>query len=109
MSSIRKRNDRYQVQVRRRGYAPVSKTFTSRTAAKKWIQVTEADMERGSYAPPPSVIVCEILKRYQQDILPTRNHIFPDLKARHYVPSLELRSVLLTPTDQFSVVDPRFN
>ena len=71
MSSIRKRNDRYQVQVRRRGYAPVSKTFTSRTAAKKWIQVTEADMERGSYAPPPSVIVCEILKRYQQDILPT--------------------------------------
>ena len=71
MSSIRKRNDRYQVQVRRRGYTPVSKTFTSRTAAKKWIQVTEADMERGSYAPPPSVIVSEILKRYQQDILPT--------------------------------------
>ncbi len=70
MSSIRKRNDRYQVQVRRRGYAPVSKTFTSRTAAKKWIQVTEADMERGSYAPPPSVIVSEILKRYQQGILP---------------------------------------
>ena len=59
------------MQVRRRGYTPVSKTFTSRTAAKKWIQVTEADMERGSYAPPPSVIVCEILKRYQQDILPT--------------------------------------
>ena len=28
-------------------------------------------MERGSYAPPPSVIVCEILKMYQQDILPT--------------------------------------
>ena len=73
MSSIRKRNDRYQVQVRRRGYTPVSKTFTSRTAAKKWIQVTEADMERGSYAPPPSVIVSEILKRYQQDILPTHN------------------------------------
>ena len=71
MSSIRKRNDRYQVQVRRRKYTPASKTFTSRTAAKKWIQVTEADMERGSYAPPPSVIVCEILKRYQQDILPT--------------------------------------
>ena len=71
MSSIRKRNDRYQVQVRRRGYTPVSKTFTSRTAAKKWIQVTEADMERGSYAPPPSVIVSEILKRYQKDILPT--------------------------------------
>ena len=71
MATIRKRNDRYHVQIRKNGYSSLTKTFTSRTAAKKWIQVTEADMERGSYAPPPSVIVCEILKRYQQDILPT--------------------------------------
>ena len=44
MASIRRRKDRYQVQVRRKGFEPVSKTFTSRTAAKKWVQVTEAAM-----------------------------------------------------------------
>ncbi len=46
MATIRKRNGRYQAQVRRKGYCPVSKTFTSITSAKKWIKATESDMER---------------------------------------------------------------
>ena len=71
MASIRRRKDRYQVQVRRKGFEPVSKTFTTRTAAKKWIQVTEADMERRTYAPAPSVSVCELLERYEREVLPS--------------------------------------
>ena len=71
MASIRRRKDRYQVQVRRKGFEPVSKTFTTRTAAKKWVQVTEADMERRTYAPAPSISVCEILERYEREVLPS--------------------------------------
>ena len=71
MASIRRRKGRYQVQVRRKGFEPVSKTFTTRTAAKKWVQVTEADMERRTYAPAPSISVCEILKRYEREVLPS--------------------------------------
>ena len=55
MASIRRRKDRYQVQVRRKGFEPVPKTFTGRTAAKKWIQAIEADMERRTYAPAPTI------------------------------------------------------
>ena len=41
MGSIRVRQGRYQANVRRKGYAPVTKTFTSREVAKRWIKSTE--------------------------------------------------------------------
>ena len=36
MGSIRVRQGRYQANVRRKGYATVTKTFTSREVAKRW-------------------------------------------------------------------------
>ena len=71
MATFKKRNGRYQAQIRRKGYAPTYKTFSSITAAKKWVQVTEADMERRTYAPAPSISVCEILERYEREVLPS--------------------------------------
>ena len=70
MATFKKRNGRYQAQIRRKGYPPTYKTFSSITAAKKWVQVTEADMERRTYAPALSVSVCEILERYEREVLP---------------------------------------
>ena len=99
MATFKKRNGRYQAQIRRKGYAPTYKTFSSITAAKKWVQVTEADMERRTYAPAPSIIVCEILKRYEREVLPShKGHqaeryrvqtllgFFGDLKLIHLTP-----------------------
>ena len=51
MASIRKRNGRYQAQVRRRGYSPASRTYTNLTAANKWIRSVEVDLERSEYMP----------------------------------------------------------
>ena len=41
MGSIRVREGRYQANVRRKGYATVTKTFTSKEVAKRWIKSTE--------------------------------------------------------------------
>ena len=46
MASIRKRGNRINVQIRKKGYPFVSKSFVSLTVAKKWAATTEADMER---------------------------------------------------------------
>ena len=46
MASIKRRNGKYQVAIRRNGYPSIYKTFTSLSIARKWITVTEADMER---------------------------------------------------------------
>ncbi len=37
----------YRVQIRRRGFPPVTQTFERRTDAAKWKRQTEADIERG--------------------------------------------------------------
>jgi len=47
MGSIRVRQGRYQANVRRKGYATVTKTFTSREVAKRWIKTTEVAIEKG--------------------------------------------------------------
>ena len=46
MASIRKRNGKYQVQVRRAGYQTLSRTFTHRRDAQEWANETELKADR---------------------------------------------------------------
>ncbi|RTZ66653.1 MAG: site-specific integrase, partial [Gammaproteobacteria bacterium] len=71
MGSIRVRQGRYQANVRRKGYAPVTKTFTSREVAKRWIKSTEIAIEKGEYSPRVSTTVGEMLDRYKLICLAT--------------------------------------
>ena len=72
MASIRKRGSRINVQIRKKGYPLVSKSFVSLTVAKKWAVVTEADMERCLHLViPDDTTVGELLDRYRREILPT--------------------------------------
>ena len=41
----------YRVQIRRRGFPPVTATFERKTDADKWAGETEADMRRRRYFP----------------------------------------------------------
>ena len=70
MASIRKRNGRYQAQVRRRGYSPTSRTFTNLAAANKWIKSVEVDMERNEFLPRVTLTVNELLLRYEAEEVP---------------------------------------
>ena len=70
MASIRFRNGRHEAQVRRKGHPPLSKSFSSKTAAKQWIKATETDMERGDFKPRVNITVDQLIKRYQTDVVP---------------------------------------
>ena len=74
MASIKRRNGKYQVTIRQKGYAPLYRTFISLSIARKWITVTEADMERQLFQSTFNVTVNEILDRYAQQILPTHRN-----------------------------------
>ena len=65
MGSIRVRQGRYQANVRRKGYATVTKTFTSREVAKRWIKTTEVAIEKGGYSPKISITGGEMLDKYK--------------------------------------------
>ena len=70
MGYIRVRNGRYESNIRRKGYAPVPATFTSREVAKRFIKSTEIAMERGYYAPRSFMTVGELMHKYENEYLP---------------------------------------
>lgn len=49
MANIRKRNNKYQAQVRVKGFPPQAKSFTSHAAAKAWARRVEQGMDDGSW------------------------------------------------------------
>jgi hypothetical protein len=69
MASIRKRGGKYHAQVRKSGYPPLTKTFSSLTTAKRWASITEADMERSLHIVlPDKTTVGELLERYEEEV-----------------------------------------
>ncbi|MHA1546777.1 MAG: site-specific integrase, partial [Alphaproteobacteria bacterium] len=48
MATIRKRDDKYQVQVRRKGQHHVTRTFTHRRDAEQWAREMEVEADKGA-------------------------------------------------------------
>lgn len=73
MATIRKRNGKYQVQVRRQGCAPISKTFLKLDDAKAWARWTEVEADQVGLPADPRVLakttVGMILERYRDEIV----------------------------------------
>ncbi len=75
MASIRSRQGRYHVQIRKNGYPSVTKTFIHLKTAKKWASGVEADMERQRYCPIPETILFLLQTGFQEMAIDT---IFQD-------------------------------
>ena len=54
MASIRKRNNRWEVRVRRSGYPTQTKTFTYKSSAQTWAREAELALEQGKLTCPLS-------------------------------------------------------
>ena len=54
MATIRKRNGRYQVQIRKGSHSLISRTFARLADAKKWVGTTEYEIEHGLYEASPA-------------------------------------------------------
>ena len=67
MATIRKRNGRYQVQIRKGSYPLISRTFARLADAKKWVGTTEYEIEHGLYEPSPApgfVFIADLIDHY---------------------------------------------
>ena len=53
MGTIRKRNGKFQAQIRRDGVPPLSKTFTMKKDAVVWVRGIEAKICGGNLLMPP--------------------------------------------------------
>jgi len=85
MASITQTPDgKFRVQVRKKGYPTVSKNFSRKTAAQRWAQQVEVEMNKGvfvSTSEAECTTLNEIFDRYVKDIAPGKKS-FNDIKSR---------------------------
>ena len=72
MPTFRKRGDKWQVQIRRQGHKPLSRSFQSKRDAAIWARQMEAQADKGELPPDPkslrSVTLAELVQRYCDEV-----------------------------------------
>jgi len=73
MATIRKRESKWQVQVRRKGSTPVSRSFLSRKDAAEWARQTEALIDRRGLPPDARILdsltLGQLVVRYRDSVV----------------------------------------
>jgi integrase len=76
MATIRRRTNVWQAQVRRRGHAPLSRTFRLKADAELWARQMEAEHDRGDLPADRRTlrthILRQLLERYAAEIVPQK-------------------------------------
>ena len=106
MATIRHRGTTCHVQIRKVGYPPVTKSFSSITVAKRWAKATEADMERQfSVSIPSALTVSDLLERYECEVIPThkgnRQEIYKSKTLRKYFSRIRLCHLSVSDVRQY--------
>lgn len=73
MASLRFRNGKWQVQVRRYGHSPQAKSFQSKSDAQRWARQTEAELDRtlipNEVRSLNTITVAQLLTRYRDNVI----------------------------------------
>ncbi|MBO1909517.1 site-specific integrase [Microvirga sp. 3-52] len=76
MATIRKRGSSWQVQVRRDGFPPLTKTFSIRADAAEWARDKERQIDRAELLNTirdfKGITVADLLRRYEQEVTPRK-------------------------------------
>jgi integrase len=102
MATIRRRGKKYHVQIRKIGYPPVTRSFSSISVARRWAKSTEADMERRLPISIPSPFtVGDLLERCELEVIPShkgnQREIYKSRTLRKYFSKIRLCD--LSPSD----------
>ncbi len=71
MATIRKKGDGWHVQVRKKGHAPVTRTFTIKSDATRWAAMVESELERGVFvdrSEAEGTTIKEAFDRYAREV-----------------------------------------
>ena len=102
MATIRSRGKKYHVQIRKIGYPPITRSFSSISGARRWAKTTEADMERRlPVCIPNPFTVGELLERHELEVIPShkgnQRAIYKSRTLRKYL--YQIRLCDLSPSD----------
>ena len=75
MATVRKRRDKWQVQIRRAGARPISKSFTVKKDALAWARQAEVQADRAELPADPKILhretLGELVQRYNSQLQTT--------------------------------------
>ncbi|BBF94071.1 tyrosine-type recombinase/integrase [Blastochloris tepida] len=76
MATIRKRGDKWQVQVRRQGHPLLTRSFNQKADAVAWARQTETKLDKDGLVADPSAIkrltISDLVKRYLEEVVPRK-------------------------------------
>jgi integrase len=76
MATIRKRGAKWQVQVRRKGSPPLSRSFLRKADAQVWARQVELEADSGDVTPRATALgqltVGDLIRRYLNDVVPRK-------------------------------------
>ena len=75
MATLRKRGDRWQVQVRRKGRTPISRSFKLKSEALVWAREQELEADQGRpqvHKTLKGITVADIVSRYRDEVVPRK-------------------------------------
>ncbi|MBF9235004.1 tyrosine-type recombinase/integrase [Microvirga alba] len=76
MATIRKRGDKWQVQVRRNGSPSLSRSFFHKADAQAWARQVELEADRSDLGPNAAVLnnltVGDLIRRYLNEVVPRK-------------------------------------
>ena len=76
MATIRKRNDKWQARVQRRGQQSISKSFHAKADALKWARSVESQLDLGTLAPNQTMPrLMPMVARYVEEVTPTKKGV----------------------------------
>ena len=105
MATLRKRNDKWHVQIRRKDYPSQTKSFTSKKIALKWIREIENKIDGGFIIQKNSttnVSLRGLIHRYIEEVLPKKKVQANEtiiLKAFMRQPFVKKPLIQITPRD----------
>ncbi len=98
---IRRGPHQWQAKIRRKGFEPLSKTFSVKADAEAWARSVEHEMDRGQFVSrveAESTTLAECLKRYEKEVTPRKKGARQEMMKirvilRHRIASLYMANV----------------
>lgn len=84
MATIRKKGDKWHVQVRKKGHPSLTQSFTLKSRAENWAKEREADIERGLFfdrSISERTTLSSLIERYRTEELPKK-------RGKHFASAL---------------------
>ena len=111
MATIRKRKHKYEVQIRRRGFAPISRSFHRHADAEEWARFMETQADRGELPTPMKVLdqhkVKDLLIRYRDEISAKKRSYYSEKYALDFLIRQPFASLSLAELTAAKICDYR--